>query len=121
VLGLPLPAARLFEGRSDRLVENAADGAGAASAFGTTAEATIDFAGGTNRALAGHGPDLVVRDDVARTHDHGGAPSSDSSAFSHRERAGDPDRFYLPPGKPRGKRYRGPRNEIVLNCKAQRF
>src|SRR5271163_2227545 len=61
----------------DRFVHDPADGAGAAAAFGTAAQAPVDFAGAARRAFGRDRPDLMVGNHVARTHDHGGTPCSD--------------------------------------------
>ena len=59
-----------------RLVHDAPDGAGATAAFRAAAETAIDFAGRAHRPFGRNGPHLMIRDDVARTHDHGGTPDS---------------------------------------------
>src|SRR5271169_2549287 len=61
----------------DRFVHDPADGAGATAAFGTAAQAPVDFAGAARRAFGRDRPDLMVGNHVARTHDHGGTPCSD--------------------------------------------
>jgi hypothetical protein len=48
--------------------------AGAAAAFGAAAEAAIDLTGRPDGALGRERSDLMVRNNVARTHTHGVAP-----------------------------------------------
>jgi len=59
---------------SEGLVHDPPDGTGATPAFGAASQAPVDLAGRPDRALRRNGPDLMVRNDVARTHDHEGTP-----------------------------------------------
>jgi hypothetical protein len=53
-----------------RFVDDPADGPGAPSTLGATAEAAVDFAGAARRTFGCDRADLLVGNDVARTHDH---------------------------------------------------
>ena len=55
-----------------RLVDDALDGAGAAAAFGTATEATIELLGIARKVVGGiHGvADVVVAQHIAGTHNH---------------------------------------------------
>jgi hypothetical protein len=53
-----------------RFVDDPADGPGAPSTLCATAEATVDFAGAARRTFGCDRADLLVGNDVARTHDH---------------------------------------------------
>ena len=58
--------------RSERLVDDGLDGARAATAFSTAAEAAINLLGVTRKVVRGaHGiADIMVAQDVAGTDDH---------------------------------------------------
>src|SRR5580693_6551620 len=60
-----------------RLVHDPADGPRAASAFGAASEAAIDFARAPCAVFGRDRSDLVIRNDVARTHDHGRRSQAD--------------------------------------------
>ena len=68
---------RKWRGRPGQgLVHDPPNGASTASALGTAAQTPIDLARRSHGALGRNGSDLMVRNDVARTHDHDGTPSS---------------------------------------------
>src|SRR5215831_13116365 len=70
-------SASLWRSRlSEGLVHDPPDGTGATPAFGAASQAPVDLAGRPDHALRRNGPDLMVRNDVARTHDHEGTPGS---------------------------------------------
>ena len=70
-------AARRLLGRpGNGLVHDPPDRARATAAFGTAAEAAVHLAGRPHRAFSRNGSDLMVRNDIARTHDHDCAPGS---------------------------------------------
>ena len=53
-----------------RFVDDPANGPGAPPTLGAAAEAAVDFAGATGCAFGCDRADLLVGNDVARTHDH---------------------------------------------------
>jgi hypothetical protein len=62
---------RLVELRPvERLVDDPANGAGAAAALGAAAQAAIDVARRSARGRAGGGPHLMVAQHVAGAHNH---------------------------------------------------
>ncbi len=65
-----------------RLAQDGPDGAGAASAFGTAAEAAINLTDATRavRSVTEAGPDVMIAQDVAVTDDHSGSPLQSSEA-----------------------------------------
>jgi hypothetical protein len=67
-------ARRIIGGRTDGLVHDPPDGTGAAPTFGAAPKAAIDLAGRPHGAFGRNGSDLMIRDDVARAHDHDGTP-----------------------------------------------
>src|ERR1700759_2158203 len=54
----------------DCFVDDPANGPGAPPALGAAAEAAVDFAGATRCAFGCDRANLLVGNDVARTHDH---------------------------------------------------
>ena len=67
--------ARARSRRAEGLVHNPPDRTGTAAAFGAASETAIDLARPPHGAFGRNGSDLMVRDDVARTHDHEGTPA----------------------------------------------
>ena len=66
-----------FFGRcADGLVHDPPNRTRATSAFGAASETAIDLAGRPHGAFCRNGTDLMVRNDVARTHDHDRTPGS---------------------------------------------
>ncbi len=61
---------------SESLVDYAPNGASAAPTCGTASQAPVDLARRSDGAFGRNGSDLVIRNDVARTHDHDGTPGS---------------------------------------------
>jgi len=61
---------------SDGLIHDLPDGAGATPAFGAASQTPIDLAGRPDSALVRNRSDLMVRNDVTRTHDHDSTPGS---------------------------------------------
>src|SRR5262249_18898366 len=51
-------------------IHDVPDGAHATPAGGGASEAPVDLAGGADGLFGGNGPDLAVRNDIARTHNH---------------------------------------------------
>lgn len=51
------------------------DGAHTTSAGGAAAQAPVDLAGSADSVFGRNGSDLMVRNDIARTHDHYRTPS----------------------------------------------
>src|ERR1700730_3289017 len=68
--------ARARSRRAEGLVHNPPDRTGTAATFGAASQTAIDLTGPPHGAFGRNGSDLMVRDDVARTHDHEGTPSS---------------------------------------------
>ena len=62
--------------RRERLIDDPAYGARTASAFGAASKTAIDLARRPHGAFGRNGTDLMVRNDVARTHDHDRTPGS---------------------------------------------
>jgi hypothetical protein len=58
------------------LVHNPPNGASAAPTFGTASQTSVDLARRSDGAFGCNGSNLMVRNDVARTHNHDGTPSS---------------------------------------------
>jgi hypothetical protein len=58
------------------LVHDPPNGARTAPTFGTASQTPVDLARRSDRAFGCNGSNLMVRYDVARTHDHDGTPSS---------------------------------------------
>src|SRR5258707_15740892 len=56
--------------RAEGLVHNPPDRTGTAATFGAASQTPIDLTGRPHGAFGRNGSDLMVRDDVARTHDH---------------------------------------------------
>ena len=61
-------------GSGGRLIHDPPDRSRAPSTFGAAAETTVDLACRPYAALGRDGSHLMIRNDVARTHDHGDAP-----------------------------------------------
>src|ERR1700730_17470861 len=68
--------ARARSRRAEGLVHNPPDRTGTADTFGAASQTPIDRTGRPHGAFGRNGSDLMVRDDVARTHDHEGTPGS---------------------------------------------
>jgi hypothetical protein len=62
--------------RGQSLVHDPPNGASTAPTFGTASQTPIDLARRSDGAFGRNGSDLMVRNDVARTHDHDGTPSA---------------------------------------------
>jgi hypothetical protein len=58
------------------LVHNPPNGASTAPTFGTASQTPVDLARRSDGAFGCNGSNLMVRNDVARTHNHDGTPSS---------------------------------------------
>jgi hypothetical protein len=56
---------------AERLLHEAADGAGATPALGAAAETAIDLAGRARRVRLDDGADILIAQHIARTDDHG--------------------------------------------------
>jgi hypothetical protein len=75
--------ARRRSGCGQRLVHDAPDGTGAATALGAATKAMINFAGSTRTTFTSreHAAHVFVREHVTRTHDHGRRPGG--NLFDH--------------------------------------
>jgi hypothetical protein len=60
----------------ESLVHDPPDGASTAPTFGTASQTPVDLARRSDGAFGCNGSNLMVRNDVARTHNHDGTPSS---------------------------------------------
>jgi hypothetical protein len=91
-----------------RFVDDPTDGPGATPALGAAAEATVDFAGAARCAFGCDRADLLVGNDVARTHDHDALSLIDRQfsllLFSSR-RATEPTDPYLMPARKRCRKH----------------
>ena len=68
---MALAAGRTSRRRGVRLIHDPPDGAGATAAFRIAPEAAVNFTGAAHIVLGRDGPHLMIRNDVARAHDHG--------------------------------------------------